>query len=404
MPRQVTLVSLLAVAASTGVVRGDPNPQDAAAHLEAGRTLLAHRKLPEAVAELKAAYALDPRGDTLYRLAEALQLAGDHAGAIDAYRNYLATQPRERTGDIARRELATLERERDADAADAKEQAELARRVEQDGATLVAARKRVDDAGAHAQQLEAELAKATAAKQEAIAASASMIAAVQRADVDLASARKLALATPGGGGRAKRVVGLTLMVLGAGASAGAAMFGYDASQLTNTLDGVTGQWTTADDAAVAQGNSDQSNMNVLLSAGIVSMVAGLVLYTSGEVSVRTRRCRRLSTRRPWRDRDATVRDPRAVRELFFPQLQQRTAVQRGQHVSAGSVLHQQPLRGHRRELHRRPRSEGRRAVRRRATIRRCPSRWTRGVHAGAECRVPGRRQMLGQHHRAGMRS
>lgn len=75
---------------------------DAAAHLVRGSRLYEQGRYDDAVAELKAGYAIEPRADFLYALGQAERKRGDCKAAIGWYQRYVDSGP------SSQRTVATL--------------------------------------------------------------------------------------------------------------------------------------------------------------------------------------------------------------------------------------------------------------------------------------------------------
>ncbi len=86
-------------------------PKDGTYRLQYGNALLAAGRVDEAVEQMRQAVRLEPYyAETYLGLASALQTRGDSAGAVAAYRDYLARAPRRASSEIdqARARLAAL--------------------------------------------------------------------------------------------------------------------------------------------------------------------------------------------------------------------------------------------------------------------------------------------------------
>ena len=142
MPRRlaaaVTAAALLAPAragradppAPTGQ-RSEEVAAQATAHLSRGIELFTSKEYELAITEFEAGYALDPRPDFLFALAQAERLSGDCASAVLYYRDFLATSPGEKQTEAAQANLERCERvlstSRARSAAEAEKPAEPAR-------------------------------------------------------------------------------------------------------------------------------------------------------------------------------------------------------------------------------------------------------------------------------------
>ncbi|HEY8145959.1 MAG TPA: hypothetical protein VIG06_24930 [Kofleriaceae bacterium] len=88
--RRAALV-LVMVGAFAPVARGEPRPMAEAArvHFDTGLRAYRARAWSEAIAEMRAGYAIDPHPDFLFPWAQATRLSGDCAGALPLYRRAL---------------------------------------------------------------------------------------------------------------------------------------------------------------------------------------------------------------------------------------------------------------------------------------------------------------------------
>ena len=90
------------------------DPADGAkAHYKQGRAYQEAGELLRAADEFKAAYALDPRAELLFNIAQAYRLAGDKPDAVDYFKRYLEAQPAGKGADEARVLVAELQHEID---------------------------------------------------------------------------------------------------------------------------------------------------------------------------------------------------------------------------------------------------------------------------------------------------
>jgi len=102
------LLLLLGLSALEADVRAQPAPAAVTAAEHGRRARIAYdiQRYGDAAAELRAAYALDPRPEYLYTLAQALRLGGRCPAAVQAYGAYLRTGPTPRQAEYARRNIA----------------------------------------------------------------------------------------------------------------------------------------------------------------------------------------------------------------------------------------------------------------------------------------------------------
>ena len=92
--RHATLaLSLVALTLAAGVARADNAKAAAAAHLVRGSRLYDQGRYDDAIAELKAGYALDARPEFLYALGQAERKRGDCRAAIGWYQRYVDSGP-----------------------------------------------------------------------------------------------------------------------------------------------------------------------------------------------------------------------------------------------------------------------------------------------------------------------
>ncbi|HEX6838336.1 MAG TPA: tetratricopeptide repeat protein, partial [Polyangia bacterium] len=92
MSRALAIVFALVIVG--GVARAEPTARaatEARRHLQRGNTLYQQGRYDEAVAELQAGYALDPRPDFLYAIGQAERKRGDCNAAIRYYQQYVNT-------------------------------------------------------------------------------------------------------------------------------------------------------------------------------------------------------------------------------------------------------------------------------------------------------------------------
>ena len=102
-------LALLVVATSASA-----SPQDEArSHFKQGKAYQQAGAYLRAAEEFKAAYALDPRVEMLFNIAQAFRLGGDKPHAVEYFKSYLAAQPDGKAADEARALIAQLQREID---------------------------------------------------------------------------------------------------------------------------------------------------------------------------------------------------------------------------------------------------------------------------------------------------
>jgi hypothetical protein len=107
MRRLALALCLVATAASA-------SPQeDARSHFKQGKAYQEAGVYLRAAEEFEAAYALDPRPEMLFNIAQAYRLAGNKPNAVDYFKRYLAAQPNGKAADEARVLVAELQREID---------------------------------------------------------------------------------------------------------------------------------------------------------------------------------------------------------------------------------------------------------------------------------------------------
>src|SRR5689334_5046426 len=90
--RAHTIVLVIAVIAAAGGARANPDA-DLKKHEEAGKAAFADERYADAIAEFRAANDIKPDPKYVYSIAQAQRLAGDCAGAIESYQQFLATKP-----------------------------------------------------------------------------------------------------------------------------------------------------------------------------------------------------------------------------------------------------------------------------------------------------------------------
>ena len=112
------LVTVAAIAVSTSLVAsaraGDKQDTALAAqvntHLERAVEFYAEKQYELAIVEFRAAFALDPRPDLLFALAQAERLSGDCPSAVVYYERYLETDPDDEQAEAARVNAKKCER------------------------------------------------------------------------------------------------------------------------------------------------------------------------------------------------------------------------------------------------------------------------------------------------------
>src|SRR5689334_3614531 len=87
----IALVLAVIAAAATGA-RANPDA-DLKKHEEAGKAAFADERYADAIAEFRAANDIKADPKYVYSIAQAQRLAGDCAGAIESYQQFLATKP-----------------------------------------------------------------------------------------------------------------------------------------------------------------------------------------------------------------------------------------------------------------------------------------------------------------------
>ena len=298
--RSPALLAVVALAMIGSAVRADEparsphaDSQTAGAHFERGRRLLRKRKYADAIAELQAAYALDPRSEPLYELALAYDLSGDPGHAVELYRTYLARESKGKTVEQAKADLALLEEQLSEVADDAKREADARARAQAELAAkhanvggeakvrLAAAMQRVTD-------LEKDLQARTAARDDARAAAELAGRDGKHADALLEVWRARALSAPTGGGRGRRLLGLLGMVGGASLIGAGSWYGIDAQALSDTVSSAPA-WSVDDDAFVARGELGDRRFRELVPAGSIAAVLGTICFGWGEWSAMSRR-------------------------------------------------------------------------------------------------------------------
>jgi tetratricopeptide (TPR) repeat protein len=109
----VRALAILCVLAATA--RAQPDLEAAKGHYKQGKAYQEAGAFMRAVDEFKAAYAIDPRPEMLFNIAQVYRLAGDKPHALDYFKQYLAAQPEGKASDEARVLVAELQRQIDED-------------------------------------------------------------------------------------------------------------------------------------------------------------------------------------------------------------------------------------------------------------------------------------------------
>jgi hypothetical protein len=100
------LLAILAVATSSVPPRAEAGGDRSARRLR--RSALAHYRdgdYADAARDFRAAYEIEAHAELLYALGQSLRLAGDCAGAIDAYQDFLVTGPEGEQASAAREKI-----------------------------------------------------------------------------------------------------------------------------------------------------------------------------------------------------------------------------------------------------------------------------------------------------------
>lgn len=111
--RAVLVLSLM-VTGGGSAWADDRDPKDISArvdtHLERGIEFYAEKQYELAIVEFRAGYALDPRADFLFALAQAERLSGDCPTAVVYYKRFLETDPDPNQAEAARVNTRRCER------------------------------------------------------------------------------------------------------------------------------------------------------------------------------------------------------------------------------------------------------------------------------------------------------
>jgi tetratricopeptide (TPR) repeat protein len=295
-------LSLVAVAAApvaaddgAAPARSRADVKTARAHFDKGRTLIRAGKYAEAIAELEAAYALDPRNEQLYNLGVAHHLNGQPAIAAEYYRKFLAVESTGKTAQNAQKYLDQIEAAAAARAEEDRQQAAAAaeagrieREREQRTQQLRTAEQRVERAEARVVQLEADLARARAARDERLQAAHVMRDLAGAAEAEVEQWRAVALRAPSGGGRGLRTAGTLLLSASGAALAAGAWYGQQANDLSEQVSNATA-WTTRLDEMVAEGERAENRMLGTAISGGFGAVIGVLALAFGESSSTDRR-------------------------------------------------------------------------------------------------------------------
>jgi Thrombospondin type 3 repeat/Tetratricopeptide repeat len=105
------LLALVLLATTASPAHADSAEREAKKHFAKGKELIKKEKYIEAIAEIDAAYRLDPKNEHLYNLAVAYHLKGDRKAALEFYKRFLATNPRGKAGRDAERYARIVEEE-----------------------------------------------------------------------------------------------------------------------------------------------------------------------------------------------------------------------------------------------------------------------------------------------------
>src|SRR5262245_516082 len=103
---------VVALVLGAGMAAAQPDAREQAkSHFKQARAHQQAGEYARAAEEYKAAYALDPRPETLFNIAQAYRLAGDKPAALEHFKRYLDGQPSGAPADEARAFVAELERQ-----------------------------------------------------------------------------------------------------------------------------------------------------------------------------------------------------------------------------------------------------------------------------------------------------
>jgi len=103
-------IMAIAFCAATALAHADAR-EEAKAHFKQAHVHQEAGAYALAADEYIAAYALDPRPETLFNVAQAYRLAGNKPAALDYFQRYLATKPTGSAADQARAFASELERQ-----------------------------------------------------------------------------------------------------------------------------------------------------------------------------------------------------------------------------------------------------------------------------------------------------
>lgn len=98
------VVALFVIAGSLEQAHAE-DPPEVEQHLSAAAKHFEQREYAKAVAEFEAAYAIEPRPEVLYNLAQALRLGGDCRRAIASYEAFLASTPDAKLARLSRENI-----------------------------------------------------------------------------------------------------------------------------------------------------------------------------------------------------------------------------------------------------------------------------------------------------------
>jgi tetratricopeptide (TPR) repeat protein len=201
---------------------------DAKSHFKQGKAYEEAGAFARAAEEFEAAYALDPRAEILFDIAQAYRLAGNRQRAIDNFRRFLDAHPDGKAADEARVLVAELQR-----------QIDEARATEPPPAP--------PPEPAHPAPL-----------------------------VERPTATVLVRASP-----PLRIAGLVAVGGGAIAIGLGIKFGLDASSASSYFTHFSGTWSDADRQRYADGQTADRNMKIACGVGAGLVAAGAVAFWFG---------------------------------------------------------------------------------------------------------------------------
>lgn len=109
---RAVLIAAALLAAVAGTGRAEPERAGDRSEIDRlidrAETAYARRDYTAAIAELRAAYDVEPRPWLLFNIAQAYRLAGDDAAALDYYQRFVAIEPDGQVADQARTKIAAL--------------------------------------------------------------------------------------------------------------------------------------------------------------------------------------------------------------------------------------------------------------------------------------------------------